>query len=899
MSKKKRRRLTQAQKLRILMRNPFGDYDKDGVPNWKDCRPFDKSRHYWYREDPSGGSTSAGEAAMSPSEAAERGYVWKGTGGTYGRAPSSQEYAGIIAEKHLRGHYGESPAVKKQIEAELMYLRKKHGADVTPPWGTPKKWQPYIRGGKFEAPEVRAFHERWQPHIQGEQFIGSEAEYSTYLHEREAALAAQEKAYGTYTLEHKFSTERAKAAYEGALAEQAAREWETGAFSMGKEPVAKEEIRGPITRAAAWWSGVNTKLMESKYVLPLRYEMLKVRHALPAEMKNWPISPEFSFGTVEGVLEKPATAAVTYGAFTAMPWAFGRAGAAIRPVSKAASEVFPKAGPMVAKWVPRALGYGMGAAYGVSVEERVRHAEPGARARELGKIYGTEIVPMFAGWETGRGLLALRKTPTPVAVKSVREVYEYDVATRVKAETIAVPDAPERVGVRVSSRGYPESALSQAEIARWKKLRGELALPVEYKRTMLSARGGVAEETGEGLMLVSRSRAEGLRRAYLQMKWGGEGRLVRDVLEYGTLRGEYKYKYDILAQPEKIMRTGIYPEGTPFGYKPRGYRFARGGVSEEFVSGKVWLEDIGRYPKSGAKFSHTLSKFTGGKPKAMRDVAKRLTALQVGSGIRKGPLGELEAEILAAERAGARQTAEAQATFSRWSRQAAPKITQRQAGGGVTVFDTATSQENLSKLFGEQVQGSRFAPPEHVQRILRRRLVGYEEFYQPAPQEMFKTRGIVFPKVMTSPREATLTAVKFKHDMTTVQREQEKQTARMASALKLSPFVSQQVALKPVVVQVPKVDVRAMQIVEPRTIQAQKQEAVLKTALRIKHITTPIQGSEYILWEEPFFPPRPIPLAWPETKARRKRKAAKKQRPYAWYIFNPVTGAREALGVGW
>lgn len=87
----------------------------------------------WKKENPDGSVSSAGEVAFSPIDALRMGYRWEGTGGTYGRAPTEQEYLGFLYEKERKGQYQGRPA-EKQIRAEIELLEKKIGVGVQPPW---------------------------------------------------------------------------------------------------------------------------------------------------------------------------------------------------------------------------------------------------------------------------------------------------------------------------------------------------------------------------------------------------------------------------------------------------------------------------------------------------------------------------------------------------------------------------------------------------------------------------------------------------------------------------------------------------------------------------------------------------------------------------------------------
>jgi hypothetical protein len=198
-----RKRLTKEKKRRILLRNPLGDYDKDGVPNILDCRPFNRLKHYWYKEtgtpgQPGYSTEGAGEAAMSPAEAAARGFSWR-EGGTYGRAPTESEYTGIITEKQRRGEYEQAPEpIKRSIAEELRVRQEKYGAAKTPPWATPKQWQANIKNGVFVSSEMQSFLDRWGSYIQNGQFTGNRSEWGYFEVALRSAESAQHAKYEQY-----------------------------------------------------------------------------------------------------------------------------------------------------------------------------------------------------------------------------------------------------------------------------------------------------------------------------------------------------------------------------------------------------------------------------------------------------------------------------------------------------------------------------------------------------------------------------------------------------------------------------------------------------------------------------------------------------------------------------
>lgn len=87
----------------------------------------------WKKQNPDGSISGAGEVAFSPIDALKMGYHWEGTGGTYGRAPTEQEYLGFLCEKERRGQYRGRP-VERQIREEIKMLEKKFGAGIIPHW---------------------------------------------------------------------------------------------------------------------------------------------------------------------------------------------------------------------------------------------------------------------------------------------------------------------------------------------------------------------------------------------------------------------------------------------------------------------------------------------------------------------------------------------------------------------------------------------------------------------------------------------------------------------------------------------------------------------------------------------------------------------------------------------
>jgi len=544
----------------------------------------------------------AGEAAYSPEEAAALGYEWRGGGGTYGRAPTTEEYAGILEEKLRLGHYKQE--MQRRIEAELQRLRAGRGEPVIPPWGTPKKWHPYITAGQFKSPEVRAFEARWAGKIKDGEFTGGVEEYSDYQRDRAAAEKAQEEAYGRYSLEQQFRQQRLQESYEGALEEESQRLWETGAFSMGREPepTMEELPRTPWGKVSDWLGEIDRRVSGTRPITAMKGALITTKREMPEELREWPVPHEFTFGEIEGTLKKPATTAGLFGVSAALPAVFRGTGRAISPVSRAASRVFPRAGPAVAKWAPRAFGAGLAAGYGVSVEERLRKAPAGARAGMAGEIYATEFVPMATGYAMGAAALrdGALAGETIKATRQVKRV-EYDVIDTIKADAIDAyyksgALAESRQHVRFGTRAVRESDIPLKDRQAFDRaINRDIQLGVEYERTLLSERG-VTAETGKGFFMARR-------------KPGG-------------------WEYDLLPEESTAARLRL-AEQDILGLKPSAYRFGRPGVTEEVITGRAI--DQAFEPRS-AKGIRPLSEYTeAGTLRAIdRDVARRLSALQIG-----------------------------------------------------------------------------------------------------------------------------------------------------------------------------------------------------------------------------------------------------------------------------
>jgi hypothetical protein len=362
----------------------------------------------------------AGEAAMSPSQAAALGYHWEGAGGTYGRAPTEAEYIGIIAEKQRTGQYVGQPA-EKAVEAEIEKGRKEHG-EKGPPWGTPEKWRPYIQYGVFKAPEVQILEQKWSPFISGEQFTGTQEQYQQYQQEAQKAYSIQEQKYQTYQLEEQLYAARAKQGYEINLRQYsersaAATEYERGYnLSVHNELVKAQEqqaLHQKIFFGLPYkYETLQSSISHSSLINPISIEMERLEHDLPTINKMlYPtgtpamvkFSEERTIGQARGLTDKPLTAATWFGVSLAATLIVPEIGA----VARSAEGAFPVAAPLIARIAPKGIGYGMTAGYAASVGTRLYQTPPGERARAFGMIETTELMPMAAGYAVGAKLLKI------------------------------------------------------------------------------------------------------------------------------------------------------------------------------------------------------------------------------------------------------------------------------------------------------------------------------------------------------------------------------------------------------------------------------------------------------------------------------------------------------------
>ena len=199
----------------------------------------------------------AGEAAMSPAEAAARGYTWVGQKssaayrGMGTRPPTAIEYQRMIAKKVAAGAYSKMDPrsrarLRKEIERFKPDLRdktlKKLDELVLPPafvvqrGETPSealeryttqvgtyetqvgryesKWDEYLTRFKdkpsvFTDPAFTVHKEKWEKFISKEGFTGTEEQYAQYEAEWKAAKSKQEESYRIFSGESKWLTGRA------------------------------------------------------------------------------------------------------------------------------------------------------------------------------------------------------------------------------------------------------------------------------------------------------------------------------------------------------------------------------------------------------------------------------------------------------------------------------------------------------------------------------------------------------------------------------------------------------------------------------------------------------------------------------------------------------------------
>ncbi len=300
-----------------------------------------------------------------------------------------------------------------------------------------KKWAPYIMDESFVSPAITQFKKKWSSFTRGEYFTGTETQHAQYLKDRDRAIGKEATQHARYLKESDivFGKQKTKlAAYHGAIARLGALErtrtkrYEALTKEYGEYEVEQKEyerlhglsVMGKYERKEAKWAepfkpSVSfakksigyTKTPEVKREIEKAYGRYRSLFGLPTkpfkiERKAARIESEYKIGIIlEGIGEKPLKTAVTTAAFLALPPALKVGRWAAKPAVVAGTRIFPHAVPWVAKWAPRAVGGGLTGAYAVGTGTQLYKTPPELRAREFGKITGTELIPMGVGIYAG------------------------------------------------------------------------------------------------------------------------------------------------------------------------------------------------------------------------------------------------------------------------------------------------------------------------------------------------------------------------------------------------------------------------------------------------------------------------------------------------------------------
>ena len=285
-----------------------------------------------------------------------------------------------------------------------------------------KEYAKYTKEGVYTSPSVTAFEKKWASYTIMGHFIGSEAEYGRYTAAHGKAYAKQTAEIGlygaqttklqqmetvrqaryqtlqdVYTQYGKVETKYGALRAASIIGKYERFEEKTGKFIAARTPTWQQVQKGGIvTRAMA-----KERAWEAEHI--------------PGAKRFDTAMEQYKKGVYEGMREQPLKTAVTTAAFFAMPAALKGVGMGLKAarITPTIAKI-PKVGTGIIKYAPKAIGTGIGAAYGASVGYRVYKTPPGQRAYELGKISGTELLPMGVGAYAGMRAMpwAARKLPS-------------------------------------------------------------------------------------------------------------------------------------------------------------------------------------------------------------------------------------------------------------------------------------------------------------------------------------------------------------------------------------------------------------------------------------------------------------------------------------------------------
>ena len=386
------------------------------------------------------------------------------------------EKVGQIEQEYTqKGWIGPAPPVKPEDIGEVVDVVKDHIPRPSPVkerifLGSPeflaqqrrveamsKNYAKYTKEGVYTSPSVTAFEKKWAPYIKTGQFVGSEDEYGRYTTAREKAYAKQTSEislYGAQTAklqqmetvrQERYQTlqdvytkyGKAKTEYEGLRAASLIGKYErfeekTGTFIAARTPTWQQVQEG----------GIVTRVMAKERAWEAEH--------IPGAKRFDTAMEQYKKGVYEGMREQPLKTAVTTAAFFALPVALKGVGMGLKAarITPTIAKI-PGVGPGIIKYTPKAIGTGLGAAYGASVGYRVYKTPAEQRAYEFGKITGTEILPMGLGTAAGLKALQFRLPPVqkPRMPKFEGPTYKYEGMPKIKERPgWEVPDLVPRRG---------------------------------------------------------------------------------------------------------------------------------------------------------------------------------------------------------------------------------------------------------------------------------------------------------------------------------------------------------------------------------------------------------------------------------------------------------------------
>jgi len=415
------------------------------------------------------------------------------------------ERIGIEATKVKRWITGEVPAAQQAIVTML---------------------PSYAATAEIYKGDVSTFKAKWKPYIKGEEFIGGESKYQEYMGEfkdierRGKQLDIQYGAFGQ--LEEQVEREE-REKFWGAAAVYEKYKKKTSKWITARTPTT-EQILAPTKDAQT------QKDIERTYSTYRKLFGMSTK-PLAIEEKAGMLGYEYKKGVYEEFREDPLKTAVTTAAFLALPSVLKGAkyvGKAVR-FAPAAKYVRPfgialKKGKKItypglitkepvkvgvekgilhssARFIPKGLGYGMGATYAGALGYEMYVTPPSERAYKLGRMTTTEFLPMAIGTYVGvkapamisRGARAARVIPlrkklkmeelTPEQIASGKqEILYIEKDVRPSEYLKSIPEIQRQYGI--PSEPTREVKLWKAMPYKWGKetviRRGHFEVPGGY-----------------------------------------------------------------------------------------------------------------------------------------------------------------------------------------------------------------------------------------------------------------------------------------------------------------------------------------------------------------------------------------------------------------------------------